>query len=620
MVGRISDWGKRAFYGLSAACWLGCASAQISLGPETWRPATLEDLTKPRTSAAGYVVRASFPAERRAASAATREAVAAWAQANGLSAQLARFVSHDYELAPGLWVPFLEWQDYRAEIKAGEPVRLYLLNLDQLMFVLFVHKGWSPDLSPLEQQLLAVFVRRNMFPEAGLEQLAGRMGVSPAALSRTLGSMERRKLIYRGPSDDKLKPGNWIMVRIGGSYAHQKTANPDLAGPSGYLRFEQAAQERMNALVKCLGARAEGFPRDLAALAQGCADPDLAPGMAYGYRYTYCPGPADGQGRITVYSLCAEPVLVTVTGLSTFGFDERSGRVRSTYTSEPFVRPGPCPLAMRDGNEYSFREIKHCLVAFAANNPLLGYPAELTALGPAGDGCLTAVATGRDSIDRFDVTPRADKRYSYRPGKPGADGRISTFELRRGDVFYGQQVEDLLTERGEVHSAEWRAARRDDPAPAVLRGRIAERMRSREARWKTAGERCAQGSVPDCGEYAHYQWASGEREKSYPLWDEACAAGHAESCVFSRKFMAGIDARWQKACKEREPLGCETWSQHKQVFSDAITLKRACERGVKDACARLTEMAAQLHSGGRLLPLPKPNPNYRPFMDIRVRP
>jgi hypothetical protein len=336
--------------------------------------------------------------------------------------------------------------------------------------------------------------------------------------------------------------------------------------------------------------------------------------MGHGYRFSYFPGAPDPAGRVPIYALCAEPALVGGTGFTTFGGDEQEPGVRRSVAGEPFTRANGC-ASVYGGGEWRFRNVKHCLVAYAAANPAQGYPADLAPMGPDGNGCLAAAAGPRPRPQWFSprrVIGSDDRHYEYFPGKPLGDGRIASFELRSETQFFRATVEDMMTSEGGFHAAERRTPARADPTPDVLRARITQRRRADEENMKVLDQRCAQGSMPDCGELAHREFVWQKYGRTHALWDQACAGGHDESCLFSPKYLREVEARWKKSCDLEEPLGCETLEQHRgyRVSSMSLTLKRQCEDEKEGACARLAETAAQLRNG-RLLPLPKKQPVIR---------
>jgi hypothetical protein len=309
--------------------------------------------------------------------------------------------------------------------------------------------------------------------------------------------------------------------------------------------------------------------------------------------------------------LCATPALPGASGSSSHAGDEQGPGV---WTG------GSCTSAFGSA---IFRKIKHCLVAYAAANPARGYPADFAPLGPAGNGCLLAVTWPTPERDWFSargVNASDDRRYAYVPGKPLADGRIASFEVVSTRKWLYTLVEEMMTSEGTFHAAERRTPTRADPAPDAMLERIRARVKDNEASMKVMDRRCAEGSMPDCGELAHLELRYEKYGRTDKLWDQACAGGHEESCLFSLKYLGEIEARWKKSCDLNERLGCETMYQHRasRVRSEAQTLKRGCERQERADCERLVEMAAQLRNG-RLLPLPKSQmldrfapPGYRP--------
>jgi hypothetical protein len=81
------------------------------------------------------------------------------------------------------------------------------------------------------------------------------------------------------------------------------------------------------------GTGASAFYADL-------IDSVLASGMKSGYRFVYTPGPPDSKGRITSYTVAAQPTIYGKTGNRSF-FTDESGAIRQTIEDRPATRSDP---------------------------------------------------------------------------------------------------------------------------------------------------------------------------------------------------------------------------------------------------------------------------------------
>jgi hypothetical protein len=326
---------------------------------------------------------------------------------------------------------------------------------------------------------------------------------------------------------------------------------------------ERAASTRLQALQRCARDAAQrapdaGYPPDLATLAAGC--PDAAGGTeAGGFRFSYLPGPTDDAGRIPSFVLCAQPLVVPETGVTTFAADaagaiaqlpqlEEQGDAAKTPVScaTAWLRSGLVPEA-----------VVQCLLESALRHPAAGYPADLEAL--VADGCLPRDAyeapTQAGQPSRIGGAP-----LSYAPGEPGADGRVTRFAVRHSIVTPNGMREALLDEAGVDHvSVDDRPATRSDPSAAELEARACLEH--------GAGETCAAAGSRVAGG----RGLAADPLRALDLYERGCAAGDARCCLLGGDLASSLgDAVpdpergsrfYRRACEGGDATGCALWQQ-----------------------------------------------------------
>ena len=126
------------------------------------------------------------------------------------------------------------------------------------------------------------------------------------------------------------------------------------------------------------------------------------------------------------------------------------------FTSTGLLRSA---LAVRENSAlFAVRKINDCASSYAQAHPEQGYPRSLSAMGPAGTGCLDKeVAKGQR--DRY--------RFLYSPGPADATGQIATYWITAGPVRFGSSgVRNFFSdESGRIRvTYEDRPATAEDPA------------------------------------------------------------------------------------------------------------------------------------------------------------
>lgn len=103
------------------------------------------------------------------------------------------------------------------------------------------------------------------------------------------------------------------------------------------------------------------------------------------------------------------------------------------------------------------KKINDCAASFAQAHSEQGYPRSLSAMGPAGTGCLNKEAVGGQ---------KNGYKFHYAPGPPDATGRIATYSITAGPMRYGSSGSRSFfsDESGHIHyTYEDRPATAEDP-------------------------------------------------------------------------------------------------------------------------------------------------------------
>jgi hypothetical protein len=343
-------------------------------------------------------------------------------------------------------------------------------------------------------------------------------------------------------------------------YQHKVTSRQAAAN-------DAAAAVAIKRAVECLASNREAhggsFPGSFDAV-RSCLGGDARSAFA-GYRVSYVPALPDSNGRVGIYSLCAEAEKVGSTGWHTYVADEEGSGDAYAFDYDSLKAPS-CGGAWFHAQ--LLRRVKHCVVAYAAKNPREGYPASLLQLGDQGNRCLTEAGDVRGldavSVGAFDFA------VGYRPGPAESDGRVLRFELsavvRGGKASYNLMID----ETGARHASAEGSAKRGDPTPEQVLERLAARARETRTELAAFAERCEQASAADCALLGYRQWD--------------------ETSNYARALEA-----WRKACELKDREGCLfVLSQEKDndVFVFTLSDKRDCVKGDAVACKRLARLVA----------------------------
>lgn len=337
---------------------------------------------------------------------------------------------------------------------------------------------------------------------------------------------------------------------------------------------DAAAAVAIKRAVECLASDREAhggsFPESIDAV-RSCLGGDARSVFA-GYRVSYVPALPDSNGRVGIYSLCAEAEKVGSTGWHTYVADEEGSGSAYAFDYESLKAPS-CGGAWFHAQ--LLRRVKHCVVAYAAKNPREGYPASLLQLGDQGNRCLTEAGDVRGldavSVGAFDFA------VGYRPGPAESDGRVLRFELstvvRGGKASYTVMID----ETGARYASAEGSAKRGDPTPEQVLERLAARARETRTELAALAERCEQASAADCALLG------------YRLWDE------------TSNYARALEA-WRKACELKDHEGCLfvlSKAKDNDVFVFALSDKRDCVRGDAVACKRLARLVAHFEGCNR---------------------
>ena len=219
-----------------------------------------------------------------------------------------------------------------------------------------------------------------------------------------------------------------------------------------------AGAQDINTLARCaaeFAAQSPGnsFPRSLQELATGArraSTPRSRQERADGFRYGYYPALPDADGIVRVYDACAEPVRYPETGFTTHVIDE-SGKGPAPVTADRNSKVGmTCRGAWQDD---AYKALRLCAARYAAQHPERGYPASMSEIGSAGDGCLLTPWSSINSYQTTNTWKYGLTRYLYIAGVPDASGRITSYEVHAYHQKWEESWNELVDHLGTVHVA-----------------------------------------------------------------------------------------------------------------------------------------------------------------------
>jgi hypothetical protein len=336
---------------------------------------------------------------------------------------------------------------------------------------------------------------------------------------------------------------------------------------------DSAAAVAINRAVACLAsnraAHGGSFPASFDVVAS-CLVGD-AHSVFAGYRVSYIPALPDSNGRVGLYSLCAEAEKVGTTGWHTYVADEQGAGSAYAFDYESLNAPS-CGGAW--GGDL-LRRVKHCVIAYASNHPREGYPASLLQLGNQGNDCLTDAGALR-GLDAVSVAA-FDSGVSYQPGPIESDGRVLRFELSTTERKGNESFNVMIDETGTRYASATGRAQRGDPAPEVVQEQIEANARETRAALDALQQRCDKASAADCALLGFRQY-----------WDE-------------RKDAPALEA-WRKACELKDREACMfllSREKDNSVFGFALSDKGDCVRGDAVGCKRLASLVAHFEGCDR---------------------
>lgn len=190
--------------------------------------------------------------------------------------------------------------------------------------------------------------------------------------------------------------------------------------------------------------------------------------LAESYRLSYRPAARDASGVINEYLAEATPVqpgqstrasfFIDSTGILRWTSEARGATAQDPEWRARRSRPSTTATeaAMSDARVTSILRVAvGCAAAYAILNPQRGVPHDAAEMGPQMARCLDADVTGK----------QLGLRFVYQPALPGADGRVSAFELhvRPSVVGRASARSFVVNETGIIRAtSENRAARQSD--------------------------------------------------------------------------------------------------------------------------------------------------------------
>ena len=314
------------------------------------------------------------------------------------------------------------------------------------------------------------------------------------------------------------------------------------------------ALRKINQCASLAAARAgaKGYPLALAELGPGgtgCLDAALASGKLRGYAIDYQPGLPDEAGRIAIYTTCAMPTEYPRGGGLTLASHEDTDSVAENGDPKLTV-PMSCDRAWHyyPGSIASLQNLKACVIRYARERPLEGYPASLSEL--RGYGCDVPGQGLKYSVAEAAQKPR--KRFA------GAIG--GSVQGYYGSFFIDQTGVVRFERKGDAGAA-------STPFREILADAAAAQERQREQRaaaGKEAFAACEKGDASACDRYAeHALYDLNKSDEAQVYFKRACDGGHQPGCV--SVFAAGAPgseafhaSMWfRKLCRDGNPRACE---------------------------------------------------------------
>jgi len=309
-----------------------------------------------------------------------------------------------------------------------------------------------------------------------------------------------------------------------------------------------------------------GYPPSLAQMGpqgDGCLDASALDGSPFNYRLRYLAGPPDVSGAVRVYSICAQPTDFPATRAVTYIGDEEG--IFPPMEPSPGDRPTGCGQAWGPGGYHiTARQVKYCLIEYAAANPAEGFPRDLKALSTEGSGCLSA----NFRPDSSGAIEAPFDRLRYSPKARAKGGTAHGFELRIQSRTSPANFL-FMDESGVIRTAYARDARPGDPTleeESERHGRDMARALAEVDRFRAG---CESGRMTDCLE-AGFRYFLVNDGRALEIWENACAAGIKEACLLAKS----------------RPFQYE-------IFEWTFNLRRLCFRGDADGCRRLEEYVAR---------------------------
>jgi hypothetical protein len=354
--------------------------------------------------------------------------------------------------------------------------------------------------------------------------------------------------------------------------------------------YDLRARQNIETLARCAAefkARSPGnsFPRTLQELSSGgrpCLDAGVASGEVDGYRYSYFPSLPDADGVVRVYDACAEPIQYRETGFFTYVIDESQKMPPPISAGDASTVGITCRGAWRD----KFKALRFCAARYAARHPDRGYPAVLSDIGPAGDGCLvTPQDQNHELKDRTNSWYTRIEEYVYIAGPPDAFGRIATYEVHLNRLSSRENWNEVADHLGTVHVAvsKRRLATPRDPV------RDAKAQRRFHIEQFSARVQCEDGLVDACAFEAARLEAGGDAEAARAMYASACENYSGAACLWMARALgdaperaAEVQDRLTKACDFGDPQACTLLADRVAATNPALASRlrlRGCATG-----------------------------------------